>query len=450
MKCMPAFVISLAFFSFMVSAISLDEQLFAKADDNSETSKGQMLFEQNCASCHNKDLSGASGFNLKDGEWVHGSKPSQIINNVKNGFMNAGMPGFNAVLNNEQLESIVAYVLSKREGWSDLHFKLYQLNNENDKEITADKLVKSGVLAKGLADFSIPEIQHYFIEFEGDFFAPKDIDTQIWLQWGFPHEVFMSIDGKSVKKEGQPWFPTWRLKRGKQHLKITYRSGNTKPNQRNLVMIGTNLDMTIKLFAVSSRAKAILEDKQYNITAQNKTVIQRKRIHNLPPYSISVGLTNQLNFAFNTQSCSIVGLWQGDMLNIGPNIGGRGEDPSLPLGKWLFHHPEEIALKSASQCQYKGYQLVDSQPMFSFQFDSVDYALTAEAKQAKPQQAKAITFHFHVLQNMNTEMATQTQLTLPKSDKINWSTAHGQVEGDELQLLQNSNKVSLTATITSD
>lgn len=447
---MPVFAASMAVFTFMASAISLDEQLLAKALDQSETNNGQMLFEQNCASCHNKDLSGASGFNLKDGEWVHGSKPSQIINNVKNGFMNAGMPGFNAVLNNEQIESIVVYVLSKREGWRDLHFKLYQLNNENDKEITADKLVKSGLLTKGLADFSIPEIQDYFIEFEGDFYAPKDIDTQIWLQWGFPHEVFMAIDGKSVKKEGQPWFPTWRLKRGKQHLKITYRSGTTKPNQRNLVMIGTNLDMTIKLFAVSSKAKAILEGKQYNITAQNKTVIQRKRIHNLPPYSISVGLTDKLNFAFNTKSCSIVGLWQGDMLNIGPNIGGRGEDPSLPLGEWLFHYPEEIALKSVSHCQYKGYQLVDSQPMFSFQLDGVGYALIAESKQANPEQANAITFHYQVIQNTNTEMATLTQLTLPKSNKMKWSTEQGHVEGNDLQLLPNSNKVSLKATITSD
>ncbi|NVK26098.1 MAG: cytochrome c [Gammaproteobacteria bacterium] len=411
---MKRLVIGFSFILMVVSnlgsATELDDMITAKVQQPEVLSQGQTLFEQICASCHGKDLTGGSGFNLKDAEWVHGSKPSQIINNVKTGFMNAGMPGFGAVFTEPQLQSIVAYILSKREGWSDLTYKLYQLDDENDKDITEDKLIKTGSLPKGLADYSIPEIQHYFIEFEGDFYAPTDIDSQIWLEWGFPHEVNMYVDGEQVERTGSPWYPTWRLKRGKQHLRITYRSGTTKPQQRNLVMLGTTLDLKVKLFAVSSRAKAILEGKKYEVKAESETVIQRKRIHELPPFSISVGLPSKMNYAFNTKSCSIVGLWQGELLNIGPNIAGRGEDPSLPLGEWVFKYPLEVAQATESSCKYLGYQLVNGEPHFSYQVDGRVYRMFAESSSNN-----SINF------NLRSESKHQLTMSLPMSEKVSWT-----------------------------
>jgi len=396
--------------SAVVKANDVDSLLEQQSQNQQTLQQGQVLFEQVCASCHGKELSGGSGFNLKDAEWVHGSKPSQILSNVKNGFMSAGMPGFGAVFGEQQLQSIVAYILSKREGWSDLSYKLYQLKDENDTEITAAKLIKSGLLPKGLADYSIPEIQHYFIEFEGDFYAPSDIDSQIWLEWGFPQEVFIYVDGKQVEKGGKDWFPTWRLKRGKQHLKITYRSGTNKPNQRNLVLMGTTLDMAVKLFAVSTRAQTILEGKKFEITANTKTVVQRKRIHQLPPRSISVGLPSKINFAFNTDSCAVVGIWQGDMLNIGPNIAGRGEDPSLPLGEWLFKHPEQLQQKDNKTCRYLGYQMVKDEPQFNYEIAGVRYSLLAQATSNQQ-----LTFVVTASQNI----ATTWQL--PQVDTVSWA-----------------------------
>jgi mono/diheme cytochrome c family protein len=396
--------------AFAANANDLDETLRVKSQNPQVTEQGQKLFEQICASCHAKDLSGATGFNLKDGEWVHGSAPSQILNNVKTGFLNAGMPGFKAVFNETELEAIVAYVLSKREGWGDLSYKLYQLNGADDTQVTEDKLIKTDELPKGLADFSIPEVKHYFIEFEGDFYAPKDIDTQVWLQWGFPHELNVFVNGEHVEKGGSAWFPTWRLQRGKQSLKVTYRSGTSKLNQRNLILIGTNLDLTVKLFPLSTKAKGIVEEKKYEIKAAGEILVQRKRILDLPPSTVSIGFPSKLNYGFNTKSCSVVGLWQGEMLNIGPNIAGRGEDPSLPLGEWVFHAPKQLkhATESAA-CRYKRYRLEEGNPVFSYELEQNQYTLTAI-----PRSSNTLDFVYTVIGPQ------PVKLVLPDMPQVRW------------------------------
>lgn len=425
-------------FSKLGYSNAIDNRLTVKSANTQLIAQGQVLFEQVCASCHAKDLSGASGFNLKDGEWIHGDTPSQILQNVKTGFRNAGMPGFGDVFAEEQLESIVAYVMSKREGWDNLTYSLYQLKDPNDKVVNTSKLIKSGKLKGGLADFAIPEIQDYVIEFEGDFYAPNALDTQIWLEWGFPHDVLMYVDHELVPRGGTPWFPTWRLKRGKQHLKIRYHSGTTKPNQRNLVLIGTNLDMTIKLFAVSSRAKGILEGKKFDVKADHKTRILRKRINQLPPSTIAVGLPLKLNYGFNTKSCAIVGLWQGDLLNIGPNIAGRGEDPSLPLGQMVFHSPQQMSHQTdGGRCVYQGYQLKNGEPVFAYQINKVSYLLAVAARSNDE-----ITFTY-------TADTKSTSLILPESNKLIWSALGQQLAPGTANLVHDKNaQFVLTATIT--
>lgn len=410
--------------------------------------RGKAQFEQVCAACHGKDLTGGVGFNLKDGEWVHGDTPEQIINNIKNGFPNAGMPAFGSLYSDEQLQDIVAYILSQQEGFSDLYVEIYQLNSADDTDITEDKLIKSGPSLEPLADFSLPETEHYYITFEGDFYAPVNQDTQVWLEWGYPHEFNLYIDGELQPRQGSPWYPVWPLKRGKQHLKMTYRSGNTKPGQRNLVLLGTTPDLKVKLFALSTRAQAVLEDKQFNVTANEEPVILRKRVLDLPTYTISVGFPEKLNIGFNTKNCSVNGLWQGDLMNIGPNISGRGEDPSIPLGDFAFSSPQSLFIKpvgSFSQhCDYQGYNLVNGLPVFSFAYDSVNYSLSPRVLSSN---VVAITI-------TSSAPEQEVALTLPNVKDLSWQVAHNDaplMPGNSDQRLQFNadGTVVITATINS-
>lgn len=390
---------------------------------------GKMLYEQACAACHAKELGGAIGFNLKDGEWIHGSEPKQIIQNIKNGFLSAGMPGFENIYSNEQIASITAFILSKRQGFAGLTYRLYQMEHADDREINKSKLIKSGHLPANLADFQLPEVQHYIIKFEGNFYAPKNKSSRVWIEWGRNTDITFEINGEPVKRDNKfgEWVPTWPLKRGKQHLTIIYRSGHDKANMKNVSLIVTNDDMSIKLFPASVKARTIMEGKKMELKATTKPRVQRIRTLNLPPYSIAVGLPTKINFAFNTRLCAIVGLWQGDMLNIGPNIGGRGEDASLLLGDWIFHHPQRLqdSDTTSENCHFKGYKLIADNPVFNYQIGDAELTLSAKANNTS-----AIDFNYTV----KTSDKTKFTYLLPTAASLSWLSSQGLITNNHLTI----------------
>lgn len=405
-------VLMLSIVAFQGNTEELDDKILNMTDDPIALKQGGTLYQQSCTSCHARDLSGATGFNLKDGEWIHGNKPSEILDNIKTGFMKAGMPGFGSVYSEHQLQSVVAFILSKREGFDDLSYKIYQMNDTSDRKATPEKLIKSGKLSSNIADFNLPEIQNYSIEFEGDFYTRQNEDTKIWVQWGKPIELEVEVNGKDVERIGQ-WSPVWKLARGKQHLKVVYYSGTNKPNQRNVSLIVGNADMSIKLFPISERAKQVLSDIKVEVIATNKTRIQRKKIHKIPAYSISVGLPSKMNYAFNTRTCSIVGIWEGELLNVGPNVNGRGQDGSLPLGTRLIEYPQSLQHEQLEgiKCQYQGYRMVNQEPVFSYRINDSEYQLLASSKYQGD-----LSFHYRTKNPSQLELS----VSLPTLKNFSW------------------------------
>ena len=76
-------------------------------------------------------------------------------------------------------------------------------------------------------------------------------------------------------------------------------------------------------------AKAHLAATNFLIQPSEQPIVLRRKIERLPPRSIAVGNPGRLHYAYNPVSDSIVGLWEGGFLNIGPNIAGRGKEASL-------------------------------------------------------------------------------------------------------------------------
>ncbi|HNC24727.1 MAG TPA: cbb3-type cytochrome c oxidase N-terminal domain-containing protein [Opitutaceae bacterium] len=73
---------------------------------------GRATFNSTCASCHTDKLTGAIGPNLVDHLWIHGGKPTQVLQTVTNGVLAKGMPPWGPVLGPKKISEVVAYVLS--------------------------------------------------------------------------------------------------------------------------------------------------------------------------------------------------------------------------------------------------------------------------------------------------------------------------------------------------
>ena len=73
---------------------------------------GRRLFLQNCSQCHGADARGGLGFpNLTDDDWLYGGEAATIRHTIMEG-RNAAMPAWDAVLGEDGVRNMAAYVLS--------------------------------------------------------------------------------------------------------------------------------------------------------------------------------------------------------------------------------------------------------------------------------------------------------------------------------------------------
>ncbi len=80
---------------------------------------GRATFNSNCVACHLASLRGkgesptAIGPDLTDQVWIHGGRPTEILNTVTNGVLVKGMPTWGPILGQKKISEVVSYVLSK-------------------------------------------------------------------------------------------------------------------------------------------------------------------------------------------------------------------------------------------------------------------------------------------------------------------------------------------------
>ncbi len=73
---------------------------------------GEALYQENCAECHGEDLRGGITQSMVDGIWQFGEDPYFILSNTKNGIASHDMPAFGGILEDDELEAIVDFILS--------------------------------------------------------------------------------------------------------------------------------------------------------------------------------------------------------------------------------------------------------------------------------------------------------------------------------------------------
>jgi glucose/arabinose dehydrogenase len=68
------------------------------------------LYQQHCSSCHGVNFQGGNAQSLVDGVWQFGDSTGHISRNIKYGITHLGMPGYENILTDAQIRSLVDYL----------------------------------------------------------------------------------------------------------------------------------------------------------------------------------------------------------------------------------------------------------------------------------------------------------------------------------------------------
>jgi aldose sugar dehydrogenase len=97
--------------SILASVLVLTLLLAVPSNAEPELAEGQGLYNEYCAQCHGQDLRGGNAQSLLDGLWQFGDGRGYIVRNVKFGITHLGMPAFGESLTNDQIRTVVDYLL---------------------------------------------------------------------------------------------------------------------------------------------------------------------------------------------------------------------------------------------------------------------------------------------------------------------------------------------------
>ncbi len=110
--------------------VAADMNALAPTDDlhRYAVARGGSVFRAQCSQCHGSGAAGATGYpNLLDDDWLWGGTMDDIAYSVRHGIRNetdfdarfSQMPEFGEILEREEIDAVVAYVLSLSSGGAD-------------------------------------------------------------------------------------------------------------------------------------------------------------------------------------------------------------------------------------------------------------------------------------------------------------------------------------------
>ena len=128
--------------------------------------QGAQLYKTYCAGCHGAQLQGNSAPTLIKETWTYGRSRGALVKNVKYGIADAGMPAWKAVLEDEQIEAVVDFVVASQETPPDAPRPIPDELTTEDYTLQVEKIVTKGITKPWGITF-VDESHALFTENEG-------------------------------------------------------------------------------------------------------------------------------------------------------------------------------------------------------------------------------------------------------------------------------------------
>ncbi|BDS06632.1 hypothetical protein NT6N_16720 [Oceaniferula spumae] len=378
---------------------------------------GKQLYTTYCSACHAPDGKGATGGAfppLAKSPWVQG-EPHRAIQTILHGLTgkvevldktyDLEMPPQGAVLNDQQIASILTYVRSswgnKGKPVSEAMVKSERsATSKRNKPWTAPEILKVYPLPHpkspisdlirttyegkwgSLPDFkklkstsveeehhgilnldNIAAKDHFAVVWEGQLNVPKDGTYKIVL--ASDDESALFIGGKKISEvkglgalndAKRSKTTKVALKQGETPIRIEYFE--YQGNQGiSLSWTGPGIKGTQWMSTPQkSQKKRPLPVIDISPTG-SESVIYNNFLNNTTPRSLAVGHPNGANYAFSTRHCAIELLWSGKFINAAQHWIARGVGRTDPAGTNLIKLGSPVGFVSESPARFKGYTL---------------------------------------------------------------------------------------------
>lgn len=389
------------------------------AIDKASIAKGKLIYDSVCFACHGKNLEGAIGHNLKDSLWVHGGTKEKIMATIKKGFPEKGMVAFGAIYNDSQIEDLTNFILSRQEGLRDMEYKIFHnATVETGVKWESQKPDKQAKINPPHINLNLPEVDQYAIQYKGKLIIPEHLAGKFKLK-GLVRQkdgFSLHIDGEKVNitlPKNKRFEKMLSLSAGSHDIEFRYIK-NFKSTTLHLDLIGKNsIPLSTETYRRSITNKHIVK-------AKDSFLIIRKRVTDLPPGSIIVNHQDKINYAINPHNAAINAVWNGDSLDIGPNIYARGQQAAKTIGKHLYAKNENIELivdGDTRKLKYLGYSN-KPKPKFMYKYGAHEIHVESFIN------SQGLVLSYSLTSQSNSKV----QIRFPKGLKV--SSTEGSQNGD--------------------
>lgn len=95
--------------------VAAEYAVLIAARDQTFLIAGENVYQQSCAACHGKKLTGGIGPDLTDDTWIHGGSFEQISATVRSGVPQKGCPTLGPVLGEEKVAQVAGFIFATAE-----------------------------------------------------------------------------------------------------------------------------------------------------------------------------------------------------------------------------------------------------------------------------------------------------------------------------------------------